>query len=85
MVANEMVRSAGAKSFHRNAATSVADGWFENMAAAAAGWLLASLRVASERRTLKSLDERMLGDIGISRGDAEREAKRRFWDLPSHR
>ena len=32
-----------------------------------------------QRRTLLTLDERMLKDIGISRGEAEREARRPFW------
>ena len=33
-----------------------------------------------QRRKLLELDARMLKDIGISRADAVREAKRPFWD-----
>lgn len=47
--------------------------------------LCAVLQVADERRRLASLDDRLLRDIGISRGDAEGEASRPFWDLPSQR
>src|SRR5262245_20037225 len=35
--------------------------------------------LASQRRALLALDERMLKDIGISRAEAEREASRPFW------
>jgi uncharacterized protein YjiS (DUF1127 family) len=36
--------------------------------------------IAQERRTLGSMSDEMLKDIGISRADAMREASRRFWD-----
>ncbi len=32
------------------------------------------------RKQLLELDERILRDIGVSRGEAEREAGRGFWD-----
>ena len=32
-----------------------------------------------QRRALLKLDERMLRDIGLSRADVEREAKKAFW------
>ena len=35
--------------------------------------------LARQRRALLALDEHMLKDIGISRADAEREARRPFW------
>ncbi len=34
-----------------------------------------------ERRALGSLDDRMLRDIGISRADADREIRKRFWEM----
>lgn len=40
------------------------------------------LTVARQRRHLMKLDDRLLKDVGISRADAEREAARKFWDLP---
>jgi uncharacterized protein YjiS (DUF1127 family) len=36
-------------------------------------------RRAQERHMLMSLDQRMLRDIGVSPGDAEREARKPFW------
>lgn len=53
-----------------------------------AGWLLRQLTdrfhrwrmLARERYLLQTLSDEMLKDIGISRLDAEREAKRPFWD-----
>ena len=42
----------------------------------------ACLEVARQRRQLFTLDERALKDMGISRADAHREAKRDFWDIP---
>jgi uncharacterized protein YjiS (DUF1127 family) len=36
--------------------------------------------LARERRALAQLDERALHDIGLSRADAEEEARRPFWD-----
>lgn len=39
------------------------------------------LRVARTRRDLRDLDDRMLNDIGVTRVDIDREARRRFWDI----
>jgi uncharacterized protein YjiS (DUF1127 family) len=36
--------------------------------------------VSRQRRALLELDDRMLRDIGITRADAEHEARRPFWD-----
>lgn len=55
------------------------------------GWtsLIARLetmwQVYKERHALKSLDERMLNDLGINRGQADVEANRSFFDLPDNR
>jgi uncharacterized protein YjiS (DUF1127 family) len=46
------------------------------------GRLRTALAVRRERSALKSLDERMLADIGLSRADAYRESHRSFMDLP---
>lgn len=32
-----------------------------------------------QRRRLEDLDDRMLRDVGVTRADAEREARRPFW------
>lgn len=34
---------------------------------------------AAERHTLRSLDDRMLKDVGLSRADLERELHKSFW------
>ena len=33
----------------------------------------------SQRRQLSELDERSLADIGVSRGDADQESRKPFW------
>ena len=43
--------------------------------ATAMGWL----RNRSERRRLARLDDRVLRDLGLSRGDVDREYARPFW------
>jgi len=48
------------------------------------GWLAAvfrMIRAIEERRTLATLDDRMLADIGINRLEAERETARAPWDV----
>lgn len=50
----------------------------------AGSYLLACYRVAKQRQQLRSLDDRMLGDIGVSRADVHRESTRPFWDLPQN-
>ena len=47
----------------------------------AAIWLSA----ARERRALADLPDSILADIGISRAEAEREARRPFWDVRPRR
>ena len=46
------------------------------------GKIEAWLEISRQRRTLATLDDRMLKDIGISRASAKFEARRPFWDLP---
>jgi uncharacterized protein YjiS (DUF1127 family) len=43
------------------------------------------LSVWEERRTLASLDERTLADLGLSKADVEREATRSMFDIPCNR
>ena len=49
----------------------------------AASLICCWFEVAQQRRRLSMLDDLTLKDIGISRADAEAEAERPFWDLPS--
>jgi uncharacterized protein YjiS (DUF1127 family) len=55
--------------------------------ALAAKWahLRFAMRVARERRMLASLDDAALKDIGLNRGDVERETSRSPMDLPRRR
>lgn len=46
--------------------------------------LRAMWRAVVTRRMLAEMDDRMLADIGVSRGDASMEANRRPWDLWPH-
>lgn len=39
-------------------------------------------QLAAQRRMLAGMNDHLLKDIGISRADAEREARRPFWDDP---
>jgi uncharacterized protein YjiS (DUF1127 family) len=41
------------------------------------------LMLGRSRQALKTLDQSALNDIGLSKEDAAREAKRSFWDVPS--
>ena len=43
------------------------------------------LRARRTRRMLGEMDDRMLADIGIGRGDALTEAARPMWDLSRRR
>ncbi|MFY0309584.1 DUF1127 domain-containing protein [Leisingera sp. D0M16] len=37
-----------------------------------------------QRRQLAKLDQRALDDIGVTRAEAEAEARRGFWSAPEH-
>ncbi len=43
--------------------------------------VLSWMEAARQRRQLASLDNRMLGDIGFSHADVDREINRPFWDV----
>lgn len=40
--------------------------------------------VLRQRRALAALDDTRLTDLGLTRKEAETEAKRPIWDVPSH-
>lgn len=46
--------------------------------------VLHALNVQRSRAHLKQLDEAQLSDIGVTQKQAENEAKRPIWDVPSH-
>lgn len=46
------------------------------------GYLCTIAETRRQRRALLALDDRMLSDLGLSRGDAHREASRSLLDLP---
>ncbi|AVO39351.1 DUF1127 domain-containing protein [Pukyongiella litopenaei] len=50
----------------------------------AGGFLRRSLALWHQRRALARLDDDALRDIGISRAEARREARRPAWDVPDH-
>jgi uncharacterized protein YjiS (DUF1127 family) len=52
-----------------------AAGWIDGVSSLLARWLDAS----RSRQTLDDLDEHMLRDIGITRDEAQREARKFFW------
>jgi uncharacterized protein YjiS (DUF1127 family) len=56
-------------------AAAPAAGWIHSVSDLLARWLDAS----RSRQTLDHLDEHMLRDIGITRDEAQREARKFFW------
>ncbi|MDP3263027.1 MAG: DUF1127 domain-containing protein [Tabrizicola sp.] len=44
----------------------------------------AALELRGQRAHLAKLDDHLLHDIGLTRDDAEAEARRPIWDPPSH-
>ena len=47
--------------------------------------LRAMMRARTTRRMLAEMDDRLLADIGVGRGDAQHEAQRPMWDLARRR
>ncbi len=47
-------------------------------------WIALFFAAHRQRRKLANLDARMLRDIGLNRDLADREARRKPWDVPSH-
>ncbi|WP_107846494.1 DUF1127 domain-containing protein [Litoreibacter ponti] len=46
--------------------------------------LLSYLALYRQRRALAALDEDRLADLGLSRFEADAEARRPIWDAPAH-
>lgn len=46
-------------------------------------FMFAAAAVYRQRRVLSRLDEAALRDLGLTRAEAEAEASRPFWDVPS--
>ncbi|WP_371168491.1 DUF1127 domain-containing protein [Aliiroseovarius sp. 2305UL8-7] len=47
-------------------------------------WLSHAFETHRERRALARLDAQRLEDIGVNYREAQREANRPVWDVPSH-
>lgn len=48
------------------------------------GRLLSAMALGRSRRRLGELDDHLLRDIGLTRGEASLEAERPAWDAPGH-
>ncbi|MEG3618115.1 hypothetical protein V5T82_06595 [Magnetovibrio sp. PR-2] len=46
-------------------------------------WALFAIKVSRQRQELKCLPAEQLMDIGLTKAQAQAEAKRPFWDLPN--
>lgn len=46
--------------------------------------IVAAAALRRQRRDLGALDEHLLRDVGLTRGEALREADRPVWDAPGH-
>lgn len=44
--------------------------------------LFQAMQIQRQRRALQTLDEAALRDMGLTRGDVERESQRPVWDAP---
>ena len=44
-----------------------------------------AFRVHQERQELANMTDHMLADIGLTREEAEQEAGKPIWELPTHR
>jgi len=57
------------------------DGGAEGPVRRLAMFISAWLQRRSELRALQNLDDQLLKDIGLSRGDIEREVRRKWYDV----
>ncbi|MGH1330895.1 MAG: DUF1127 domain-containing protein [Paracoccaceae bacterium] len=48
-----------------------------------ASWIMAALAAKSSRDALRQLDASALQDIGLSQSQAQTEASRPIWDVPT--
>ncbi len=48
------------------------------------GWVFSRLSLHASRQSLDALDDHLLDDIGVTRHQARREARRPVWDVPAH-
>ncbi len=46
------------------------------------GWIRTAISLQRQRNQLARLDSRALEDIGVTRSEAETEARRPVWDAP---
>lgn len=46
--------------------------------------LITLLSVTRQRAALARMDNAQLRDLGLTRAEADTEARRPFWDLPTH-
>ena len=47
-------------------------------------WIATAVETRRERVALSQLDAHRLDDLGLTREQAQREASRPIWDVPSH-
>ncbi|SPF77305.1 hypothetical protein ALP8811_02330 [Aliiroseovarius pelagivivens] len=47
-------------------------------------WIVTAVEIRRERAALSQLDAHRLDDLGLTREQAQREASRPIWDVPSH-
>lgn len=48
------------------------------------GMISKIIRLSHQRRALSTLSDAQLSDIGLSRDEAQAEARRPFWDAPEN-
>ena len=77
---NQLLRTA-AGPLGRPLPSSAIDGRAEGPVRRLAIFISAWLGRRAELRALQSLDDQMLKDIGLSRGDIEREVRRKWYDV----
>ncbi len=48
------------------------------------GFIKNAIAVKKQRNSLYQMSDRMLDDLGITRAEADREARRSIWDAPGY-